>query len=352
MPQANTYSTPSTQGGNREDLRNVLTILEPEETPFTSLCEKADAPKSTYPEVLADTLRKPRTTGTREGQDAGKGNNKAKDRQRFGSYLHRVMDEFGVTDVQQLISKSGGVAAVSDEYAEAKAKTIREMKRDIEAINCGDQEMQGGSDDEMRTRGANKWIQAAAQAVQPVPANFRPTGGDPDSTQSVIKTGVTGVDVLTESTLVNILKNLSKVHGGKREYQCIAGDNICQTVDNFTRIVGESLAATNAPGRHAVTRQYTQSVDSHKITLNVTLYDSTFGRLHLIPTQFNKIDANGDGDANVAYILHMNLWQMMFLEHLHAVDQEENAGGMSGYAKAIFNLICKNPKGNGKIINS
>ena len=31
---------------------------------------------------------------------------------------------------------------------------------------------------------------------------------------------------------------------------------------------------------------------------------------------------------------------------------EENAGGMSGYVKAMFALIGLNPKGNGKIFNA
>jgi hypothetical protein len=336
--QANSYVSPGTAGGNREDLRDILTILEPEETPFTSMVKKADSPKSTFVEVLADTLRKPRTTGTREGQDAGKGNNKAAQRQRFGAYVHRVQDEFGVTDVQQAISQHGGVAAVSDEYAQAKAKCIREMKRDIEAIACSDVEMQGGSDTDMRTRGAFKWLDSSAQGTQPVPANFRPS-------TNVILSGVSGVNAFTEVQLNAILRNLSKVYGGKRDYEMLAGDNFVETVDNFTR--------TNTASDQTKTRyQVHEMANTHEITLRVSVFDSSFGRVKVMPTQFNKLDSNGDGDPNTALILNMNLWQMLFLEQLHSVDQEENAGGQSGYAKAMFALLCLNPKGNGKMFNT
>lgn len=330
--QANSYASPSTAGGNREDLRDILTILEPEETPFTSMVKKGESPASVFVEVLADTLRKPRTGGTKEGQDAGKGNNKAKNRQRFGSFLHRVQDEYGVTDVQQAISKRGGVAAISDEYGDAKAKAVREVKRDLEAIACSDIEMQGGSDTEMRTRGAFTWLSTSAQTTQPVPAQFlTPSahvldGGTPAS--------------FTEAQFNGVLKALSKVYGGKRDYQCIAGDNVCEVVDNFTRV---NSSTTN------VRYQVSETASSHTITLNVSIFDSTFGRAHMIPTQFNKLDSAGDGNPNAALILNMSLWQMLFLENLHSVDQEENAGGQSGYVKAMGALLCLNPKGNGAI---
>ena len=46
---ANSYASPSIIGGNREDLRDILTIFEPEETPFTSACKKGDAPAPKEP---------------------------------------------------------------------------------------------------------------------------------------------------------------------------------------------------------------------------------------------------------------------------------------------------------------
>lgn len=346
---ADSYASPSIIGGNREDLRDILTILEPEETPFTSAVTKGDGPNATFIEVLADTLRKPRTSGTREGQDAGKGNNKAAKRTRFGSFVHRVQDEFGVTDVQQAVSRRGGVAAIDNEYGNSKAKALREVKRDMEAVCCSAVEMQGGSDADMQTRGLFTWIQDTAQATQPVPADFRPPGAQTvgafaDTSTATILSAVTGVNVMTEPMLVAILRNLQKIHGGKQDYMVLSGDAITQTVDNFTRV---NTSTTN------IRYQVMEQASSHEITLSVTVFDSTFGRANIVPTQFNNVTSStGLGDANVAYVLKMNLWQLLFLENLHSVDQDENAGGMSGYVKAMFALIGLNPKGNGKIFNA
>jgi hypothetical protein len=124
----------------------------------------------------------------------------------------------------------------------------------------------------------------------------------------------------------------------------LSGDAITQTVDNFTRV---NSSTTN------IRYQVMENASSHEITLSVSVFDSTFGRANIVPTQFNNVSAStGLGDANVAYVLKMNLWQILFLENLHSVDQDENAGGMSGYVKAMFALLGLNPKGNGKIFNT
>lgn len=348
---ANSYSSPGSAGGNKELILDILTVLEPEATPVTSAITKGEKPGSTFIEVLADTLRAPRISGTREGQDAGKANNKAKNRNRFGNYVHRLQDEYGVTDVQQAVSKAGGVAAVDDEYGRSKAKCLQECKRDIEAVICSGSEMQGGSDTDMQTRGMFTWIQNTAQATNPVPVSFRPPAAAvaaasmaADTTGSTLMSGVSGVDVMTEPGFNTVLKNLQKIYGSKQEYMMVAGDNIVQTVDNFTRV--------NSSTTH-VRYQVTEMASEHTITLSVSVFDSSFGRASIVPTQFNNVSATtGLGDPNVAYLLNMKYWQLLFLEPLHSVDQNENAGGMNGYVKAMFALLCTMPKSAGKIYNA
>ena len=77
MASANSYASPSTTGGNREDLRDVLTILEPEQTPVVSAMRKGPGPRGTFTEVLADELAAPSTDGQPEGKDIGTFSNKA-----------------------------------------------------------------------------------------------------------------------------------------------------------------------------------------------------------------------------------------------------------------------------------
>lgn len=336
--QANSYSSPGTTGGNRESLENLLTILEPEETPYTSMVSKGGEVSATYTEWLADTLRKPKRGGTREGADAGRGSNKATKRQRFGTYLNRSLEEYGVSDVEEDISKKGGVAATDDLYAEGKAKTVREMKRDMEFINCSNQEHQGASDTEMQTRGCFKWLSATAQATQPVPADFRP------ATAQILSGVGTSNPLFTEAQLNGVLKAMKRIYGGKRTFQMFSGDTAVETIDNFTRVQPSS---TN--NRYHVN----QNADEYEINLMVKVFDSSFARVEIVPSQFLNGDTAGADDPTAALIMNMELWKMMFLETLHSKDLDpEQAGGPRGYAKQIWLNRCNNPKGNGYIVNT
>lgn len=332
-----TAYNPGTTGGRREDLRNVLTILEPEGTPFTSMVNKGPAPKSTFVETLGDTLRAAKKTGTKPGTDAKRGGNKAAKRSRFGTYICRMMEEYGVDDVQQKISEKGGQAAVDDEYGNAKAKTLREMKRDIEAVNLGAQDHTGGDDDTvMMTRGVNSWISSAAQTSNPVPASFRTLAGAIVSGKSFAGTK------FTEDDLNGVLKVLKGVYGGKRTYVGLAGDNAADTIDHFSRV---------DPGSN--TRyKVNENADEHEITMMVSVFDSSFGRLEVHPSSFSNVATDGTPDLEMLDILNMELWHMDMFDDLHAADLPDLAGGPSGYAKVMFALLCDSPRGNGKIFNS
>lgn len=344
--QANSYTSPGTAGGNREYINDVLTILEPEDCPFVSMVRKGAAPKAVLIETLADTLRKPRTSGTREGQDAGKGGNKVKDRQRFGTRLQRIMDSYGTTDVQELISNNGGVAGgVSSEFANSKAKTLREMKRDLEAICCSTNEHYAGDESEMKTRGAFTWLEAAGvstlQTQAPlVPTNYRPraTSATGSTTVSAVKTGASSA--FTEDDLNYILQALQREHGPGKTYEAILGDVLIDKVDHFTRT-----------GKEATQLRYTvnENASEHRITMMVKVFESSQGRCNFIPSQFLKVDSNGDPDRSCGLVLWTPHWHLDFLDNLHAVDGEETSGGRDGYAKAIFALLCDLPRGSGAI---
>jgi len=196
------------------------------------------------------------------------------------------------------------------------------------------------------TRGIGCWLDPAGGSVMTT-APLPPTSHRTTSWNgSGITTGqvISGVTAPTEAQLNGVLQFLSRIHGGSVTYDCLGGDQFQNVVDNFTRT---NSSTTNA--RY----QVQQDAGSHEISLQVKVFSSTFGTVNFIPTQFNAItDATGAGDPYRAYILFMEMWELNFLEDLHAVDGEEGAGGQSGYAKAMWANNCLSPKGNGMIYNS
>lgn len=332
--QANSYDSPA---DNLESVMDSLTILEPEGTPFTSMVRKSTA-TAVFTETTADTLRSARISGTREGKNATGGNNKAAKRRRFGNYVHRVFDEWGVTDVQQAVTKRGGNAVTDDELGYGKAKCLRELKRDIEAICLSNQEMQGGTDDEMQTRGFFKWVQASAQAVQPVPSDFR------TPTASILTSVGTSVPLFTEAQFNTVLKSIKGVYGAKQNLQCLAGADVIDTVDNFSRV---NANATNV--RYSVT----ESAGDKTITLMVTVFDSSFARVEMMPDDFVRFGSSSTvGEANAAAIVNREYWELQWLEDLMSKEQEDEGGGPWGWIRGQFGNMCKNPKGQGAIYNT
>jgi len=330
---ANTYASPGTTGGNREWLDGKLTILEPEETPFTSMVTKLNNAKGTLHECVADTLRAPRTTGTREGSSGTKGGNRAGKRARFGAYLHRWFDSFGVTDVQQAVSSKGGVATTSDEYGDAKAKCIREVKRDLEATCLSDLETQGG-DDEMQTRGAFKWCASTQTPV--VPEAYRTPAAQR-------LTSVTGLNEAGSNSINSVLKSL-KSKGGGGTYHFFIGNDYVEDIDLFTR--------TGDSGTTSTRYRIQENGKEQAVTMMVKVFQTSFGRVEVHPDQFIRIDSSGVGSATSGLLASMDTWELNFLETLHSEDDPEDASGQTGWVKAIGGLFCRMPKANATIINS
>lgn len=310
-------------------------MLEPEETPFVSLIPKGPGPKATYHEVLADTLRKPRLTGTREGETAQTGGNKANKRARFGAYLHRWMDTYGVTDVQQLVSQAGGVAGVPNEVDRSRAKTVRELKRDIESVFCSNQDTQGASDDAMQARGAFKWLGSSQTPAIPedyaCPAAQRLTG------QSALND-------IGSNSVQSVLKSLKAQKGTASSFDLIVGNEYAEDADNWTL---ESSGSTNTQRRIQTTANAMSEID-----ITVKVFKCSFGTVNLIPSEFLNIDSAGAGNASAALFINPEFWYAAFLEELHSVDEEPTAGGQTGYVKAIGGLFCTMPKGNAFVVNS
>lgn len=326
MPAANSYSNPSIAGGNREDLMNILTIIEPEGTPITSMIKKGGKPGASYFEWIADTLRAPRTSGVPEGTDVSNFSNKSVNRARFGNYIQIVEDSYAVTDVETMVE----VAATSDLYAEAKAKATREHKRDLESIVAGTQDMTAlAAGVAGVTRGLGSWIQATAQSTNPVPAAFL----TPSASISTAGASV------TEAQFNNIVQSLFENWGDKKTYTLVAGTDIIEAVDNFTRVQPSS---TNQ--RYQVFEQ----AGKKEISLEVKVFSSSFGTVNMVPTMFNAV-SNGVGTSTTSYFLVPELLELKFLDNTHTTDLPDYGGGPRGFIKSIFGLVCKNPKGLAKL---
>jgi hypothetical protein len=329
MPISNTYqpSAPAAKTGtgsavsNREDLSNELAILAPEETPILSLCGKGKA-SATYSEWTVDSLAAPATTGISEGSDVTSFSDKFADRARLGNYIQLMRRDYIVSNLQQAVTSVGPA-----NVAQAEAKSMREIKRDIEATIASNNEMtvENGAGTPYGMRGLGKWIDSSAQATNPVPAAYRTPSG------SIISS------TISESTFNTMIGSIFAKNGEMNSLTLVANVALRQLISNFTRNSGVSTG---------VTYHVNQEATSKQITLSVNLYDSDFGLVKIVNGNPSCMPTT---NTNVGYVLNPKYLGFNTLIPMGATRLENQGGGERGFVDVAGTLCVKHPQAHGKI---
>ena len=318
MASSTSYNT----AGNREDLTDIISILEPESTPFVSMMKKGRA-TGTFVEWQADKLSSPDFDGVNEGEDVSSFKNQAEDRARLGNYVQKFRDTFQVSDIQELVDTAG----VANEFANAEAKAVRNVKRSIESAFCSSQDRQAeaGSGTPYKTRGMLKWLGVGGQPSD-VPAAYQNVANDTTGTQ-------------TEATFNSVLQELYEANGMPGgQLTLIAGPSLKQEISNFSR----QASATNN------TYVINQDAESRKITLTVNLYEGDFGTVACVPSLFiNRTSGSDTVDADAGLLIDPEYVGMHSLKAESATELEDQGGGRRGFVDVIAGLACYSPKAHG-----
>jgi len=329
MAQATSYNVQ----GNREDLTNFLTILEPEDCPKLSTFAKTTKATNTFQTWQADSLAPVDFSGVLEGQDVTAFNNEAANRARFGNYVQQFRRPWMVSRLQEASDPAG----VSSEVANSKVKAMREIKRSVEAALGSDNDMQADNGVvPWKTRGLGNWIRATAQTTNPVPAAFLTPAASIDTT-------ATGS--LTENLFNDVFQSIFQVNGGRRNYTLFAGPNLKRAISKFQRQEGTTTAKSY---------MVTQDANENKVTLNVTVYDGDFHTVTVIPDMFNGLADGADPSVTTnqqkarGYVIDPALVGISTFLGMQAEELEDQGGGRRGFVSTTLLLVCKNPKGLGK----
>lgn len=332
MAFSNTYDTTSPGSGvsNREDLTDVLTILAPEETPVLSSASKQKA-SATFVEWTVDALSAPSSTGIREGADVTFDANADvfSGRARLGNYIQKFRRYYQVSDLQEAV-ESVGPAKV----AQAEAKSIREIKRDIEKTLCGTQDLavENGTDTAYALRGLGSWISSDAQASNPVPAAFRtPT----DSIHAAAE------GAFTETVLNNLITSIFRKTGTSNNLTMIADTAVRRIISDFARTAG--VSGTDADS----VRTVNYNGDSAQIKLSVEFYQSDHGMISIV---------NGNPDCmpdttnkDTAYLINPEYYGIHELIPMGSTRLPNQGGGERGYVDCALTLGVYHPQAHGKI---
>ena len=330
MSFSNTFDTTNTGSGvsNREDLTDVLTILAPEETPILSSANKERA-SATNVEWTVDSLSAPQTAGIAEGADVTAFTDQFAGRARLGNRVQKFRRDYMVSDLQEAVDSVGPA-----KIAQAEAKAIRELKRDIEATLAGTQDkaVEDGAGTANALRGLGDWIDSAGPAD--VPSTFRtPAASIVDVTD----------DVFAESELNGLISSIFKVTGTSDNLMLVADTALRTDISDFARIggvSGDSVRSVNYDG------------NSGSIKLSVDLYQSDHGIVSVVnanpdcmPTQAGQAGMSG-------YVVNPEYYGVHELIPMGSTRLPNLGGGERGFVDCALTLGVYHPGAHGKITAS
>lgn len=326
MSIANTYQPNAPQAklgtgsaiSNREDLSNELTLLAPEETPLLSLCAKGKA-TGTFSEWTADVLSAPSTAGISEGTDVTAFDDKFASRARLGNYTQIFRRDYIVSNLQQAVSSVGPA-----NVAQAEAKSMRELKRDVEAAICSDNDrsVENGAGTPYALRGLGDWLDSAGPSD--VPAAYR-------TPSASILTAAPN-----ETTFNDIIASIYTVNGEANNLTLIAGVALRKVISNFTR----SSGAATSEAVYTVN----QDASAKKVTHAVSIYESDFGIVNVINGNPACMPASTRG-----YVVNPKYLGFNTLIPMGSTRLENQGGGERGFVDMVGTLVCKHPGAHGKI---
>lgn len=324
--------TEPNQVGKREDLSDLISVVDAKETPLSSMIPKGQKPANSIFDWQVDAYDKPSQSGVVDGSDVTTFKNKAANRVKLSGRVQWVREPWMVSKLAQDLSN---VAGVDSEKARAVAKCLTELKRSIEAVIGSDGESQedNGNDKAYLTRGLGSWISNSAQSDLPVPAAFRTPSASINTTASAS---------LTETHVQDVLESSFQQSGRRSGFKLVCGTKMKRVFTGFGQYVGDKAS-------NLAVRRMNQS-DPSMIQANVGVFEGDFGTIELIPDLWLAY-SGGDATSGTnyrGYLLDMDMLELRFLERPGNVELEDKGGGPRGYADTIFGLVVKNPLGLGK----
>ena len=332
MSFSNTFdiTNPGSGVSNREDLTDVLTILAPEETPILSSASKQKA-NATFVEWTVDSLAAPSTAGVSEGADVTAFTDKFSGRARLGNYTQKFRRDYMVSDLQEAV-ESVGPAKV----AQAEAKAIRELKRDIEATLSGtqDRSVENGAGTAYGLRGLGDWLDSAGPAD--VPANFR-TPAD-----SVYTAAEANAAAFTETTLNDIITSIYRTTGATNNLTLVADTGLRRVISDFARL-DSVIGANNV-------RNVNYDGGSSQIKLSVEMYQSDHGMVSIVNANPDCTpNFGGQTSDSSGYLINPEYFGLAELIPMGSTRLPNLGGGERGYVDCALTSLMYHPGAHGVI---
>jgi hypothetical protein len=337
--------------GKREDLADMIALVDARDTPFVSMARKGSKPGNMRFQWQADQNPSPQVGGTIDGTDVTSYNNYVvgyrKQLANFGQIFRRTVR------VSKLAQDLADVAGVRDSLSDNVAKAIVGIKRDMEVTFTSNQlgQQDNGVDLPYLTAGVQAWI-GGDDIGTGLNIGASPTAPSFITPSTSIVTG-SNASALTDTTVQGLLKSIFDVTGQYKSFDAIVGTDLKRA---FTSLLGTTaLTTTSTSGvtgagatkvqtfqRDAAADTYIQSMD---------VFQGDFGTVRLHPTTFLGTVSGSTYTAKTAYglVLDMSLIEVRYGGNIAQVTAlPDYGGGPARLIEAVAGLVVGNPLGLGK----
>ena len=319
----------------REDLSDVIYIVDRKKTPFFSAVAKGTEPTNTLVEWPVDSYPTPTTAGAIDEKDVQEYENLGTPGDVLQGRIQIWERKPKVSRLTQLVANQAGVGK-RKAFAKSVAKGLVMIKRDIEVTMLSDNESVVGSGTTGgQIRGLGKWIQTTAQTDLPVSADYRPPTG------SVITTAVADI---TDDVVTGLMQSMYDQTGDEdMEIMGWMGSRLKRGYSRLTMYDKTETGLTLA-------RRFNEDATSGKVTMKVDVLDTDYGRviLRLAPFINASGDPTSDASKRLGYFTHMDMLKARFAENPNSRELPDMGGGPRALIQAIGTLEVGNPKGFGK----
>lgn len=336
-----------TQSGGREDLSNLIANVDARSTPFTSMAKKGKKPGNALMSWQMDAMETPKVTGFVDGTDVDMTQasttettanpvfvNPAKNRVLASNYVQMFRRTFRISSLANEIQV---VAGVKSELANGIAKSLVELKRDMELtfLNDGDAQVDAGGTTPYLTKALGSFLDADGQTgsscAARVNSNFYTT-----AIESTLLT-----TTLTEEAVQTVLKKLFEATGTIRDYDLLLGTTLKRAFTNFT----QSSPAATANDLHSPIKTFTQDAAARTFINAIDVFEGDFGRLKLHPSTF--IARAGSIVQTVGYVIPFDQAEIRYGKLPQIKELTDNGGGPARLVEAVAALVVHNPKSFG-----
>jgi hypothetical protein len=320
--------------GKPEFWTDVVSNVESDATPLTSLLDKRKRPLEVLANWQVQGYKRKGHRGVRDGQDAN--NFGYNGRERLKGVTQKAWDPRGVSDFSEEVDvkgiPSGELAAqMTDAMVTIKQIVERRLSSNEESAVQDEDDPNGANE----TRGFFKWLDTAAQTHEPVPEKFRPLAAQ-------LYTGT--LANFTESVLENLVIAAWKRRlGNSVSVKFFLGIELDKQISDFT------VRDSGFTGGVLPVRTFMQDGESKQVIKVVKRLVFSAGTVDLIPTAHLMTDAATGEDTDYTHKSGMGLdmdkvgvaW--MRLPRVYKLAYQ--GGGYKAVADAMFMGQFDNPVG-------